>query len=108
MDPGLRVTSKECLSFKSNKKVFISSKKDAAGRSGGKAGLPPNMKFNKQKGYNDPAEMFPGKSEKIFKGLFCIWKYRVSQKKRPHVLNGHNSHKNGTGNKSRVSFGICM
>ena len=75
MDPGLRVTSKECLSFKSNKKVFISSKKDAAGRSGGKAGLPPNMKFNKQKGYNDPAEMFPGKSEKIFKGLFCIWKY---------------------------------
>ena len=34
--------------------------------------------------------------------------YRVSQKKRPHVLNSHNSHKNGTRNKSKVSFGICM
>ena len=29
-------------------------------------------------------------------------------KKRPHVLNGHNSYKDGTRNKSRVSFGICM
>ena len=26
----------------------------------GRAGLPPNMKYNKQKGYNDPAQMFPG------------------------------------------------
>ena len=32
--------------------------------------------------------------------------YRVSQKKRPHVLNAYNSLKNGTRNKSRVSFKI--
>ena len=30
--------------------------------------------------------------------------YRVSQKKRPHVLNGYNSHNNGTRNKKNVSF----
>ena len=37
----------------------------------------------------------------------CIeWIYRVSQKKVPHVLRGHNSPKNGTKNKSRVSFEI--
>ena len=43
-------------------------KSDSAGDHGangvkthhGRAGLPPNMKFNKQKSYNDPAQMFPG------------------------------------------------
>lgn len=33
-----------------------------AGGSGHKTGLPPNMKYNKHKSYNDPAQMFPGKN----------------------------------------------
>ena len=34
-----------------------------AGGSGHKTGLPPNMKYNKHKSYNDPAQMFPGTDE---------------------------------------------
>ena len=47
-------------------------------------------------------------AKKLSLGCTAGYIYRVSQKKRPHVLNGHNSHKNGTRNKSKVSFGICM
>ena len=36
------------------------SRTTTSGGSGHKTGLPPNMKYNKHKSYNDPAQMFPG------------------------------------------------
>ena len=54
-----------------------------AGGSGHKTGLPPNMKYNKHKSYNDPAQMFPGKkqaenglqSRSSENGRTAVWHY---------------------------------
>ena len=61
MDHGHRVISEEKKGATLFENPSCRSRGETGGSSG-KVGLPPNMRFNQQKSYNDPAQMFPGES----------------------------------------------